>query len=63
MDFLSEYFFQNIASLFSGVLNNSYLFDLGNQRVLGAVIFKGRMWACKRKWLKSYREEVKGTIP
>jgi len=31
MDFSSEYFFQNKASLFPGVLNNLYLFDLGNQ--------------------------------
>ena len=33
MDFLSEYFFQNKASLFPGVLNNLYLIDLGNRSV------------------------------
>jgi len=49
-DFLSEYFFQNKASLFAGALNNLYMGDLGNQSVLGAVVYKERMRVCKMIW-------------
>lgn len=47
-----EYFFQNKANLFPGVLNYLYLFDLGNQSVLGAVVYKGRMWAFEIMWFQ-----------
>lgn len=52
MDFLSEYFFQNKASLFPGVLNNLYPIDLGNRSVLGEVIYKSMIWVCKMMWVE-----------